>query len=154
MKVSPCGLIVNPKCSWLGASPERIVYDPSSNSPYGGVEIECIESGKGMTPLQTYQAKREPQSRKKKFCLIKHGEVLQLDRKHHYHHQLQGQCGISGLRLNVFILMTDLTLGDQGIHVERIYFDETWHGTSLPKLTGFYFNHIMPALQQKFNYCK
>lgn len=102
------------------------------------MEIECIESGKGMTPLQTYQAKREPQSRKKKFCLIKHSEILQLNRKHHYHHQLQGQCGISGLRWNDFILMTDLTLGDQGIHVERIYFDETWHGTSLTKLTGFY----------------
>ena len=47
------------------------------------------------------------------------------------------------------MLMTDLTLGDQGVHVERIYFDETWHGTSLPKLTDFYFNHIMPALLQK-----
>ena len=59
------------------------------------------------------------------------------------------QCGVSGLRWNDFMLMTDLTLGDQGVHVERIYFDETWHGTSLPKLTDFYFNHIMPALLQK-----
>ena len=47
------------------------------------------------------------------------------------------------------MLMTDLTLGDQGVHVERIYFDETWHGTSPPKLTDVYFNHIMPALLQK-----
>ena len=150
IKVFPCGLIVNPNFSWLGASPDRIVYDPTSDPPYGGLEIKCIESGKGMTPLQTYQAKREPQfGKKKSFCLIKNGEILQLDHKHHYYHQVQGQCGVSGLRWNDFILMTDLTLGDQGIHVERIYFDESWHGTSLPKLTDFYFNHIMPALLQK-----
>ncbi|KAK2561958.1 hypothetical protein P5673_015385 [Acropora cervicornis] len=30
IKVFPCGLIVNPKYSWLGASPDRIVYDPTS----------------------------------------------------------------------------------------------------------------------------
>ena len=150
IKVFPCGLIVNPKSSWLGASPDRIVYDPMSDPPYGGLEIKCIESGKGMTPLQTYQSKREPQFVKKKsFCLIKNGEILQLDRKHYYYHQVQGQCGVSGLRWNDFILMTDLTLGDRGIHVERIYFDETWHRTSLPKLTDFYFNDIMPALLQK-----
>ena len=103
-----------------------------------------------MTPLQTYEAKREPQfGKNKSFCLIKNGDILQLDRKHHYHHQVQRQCGVSGLRWNDFMLMTDLTLADQGVHVGRIYFDETWHGTSLPKLTDFYFNHIMPALLQK-----
>ncbi|XP_074611360.1 uncharacterized protein LOC141865898 [Acropora palmata] len=31
IKVFPCGLIVNPKYSWLGASPDRIVYDPTSD---------------------------------------------------------------------------------------------------------------------------
>ena len=80
IKVFPCGLIVNPKYSWLGASPDRIVYDPRSDPPYGGLEIKCIESGKGMTPLQTYEAKREPQfGKKKSFCLIKNGDILQLD---------------------------------------------------------------------------
>ena len=78
-KYSPAGKLLT-KYSWLGASPGRIVYDPSSNPLYEGLEMKCIESGKGMTPLQTYQAKREPQSGKKKsFCLIKHGEILQLD---------------------------------------------------------------------------
>ena len=147
IKVFPCGLVVNPKYSWLGASPDRVVYDPTSDPPYGGLEIKCIESGKGMTPLQTYQAKREPQCGKKKsFCLLKIGEILELDPNHHYHQQVQGQCGVSGLRWNDFVLMTDLTLGDQGVHVERIYFDEKWHETSLPKLTDFYFTHIMPVL--------
>jgi len=56
IKVFPCGLIVSPKYSWLGASPDRIVYDPTSDPSYGGLETKCIESGKGVTPLQTYQA--------------------------------------------------------------------------------------------------
>ena len=39
------------------------------------------------------------------------------------------------------MVMTDLTLGDQGVHAERIYFDDTWQDTSLPKVTNFYFKH-------------
>ena len=133
--------------SIIGASPDRVVHDPTSDPPYGGLEIKCIESGKGMTPLQTYQAKREPRCGKKKsFCLLKNSEILELDPNHHYYQQVQGQCGVSGLRWNDFVLMTDLTLGDQGVHVERIYFDEKWHETSLLKLTDFYFTHIMPVL--------
>ena len=45
--------------------------------------------------------------------------------------------------------MTDLTLKDEGVHVERIYFDETCYDTSLPKLTEFYFSNMMPVLLQK-----
>ncbi|CAB4012346.1 Poly P3, partial [Paramuricea clavata] len=87
---------VNPKYSWLGASPDRVVFDPTSNPPYGCVEIKCIESGKGMTPLQTYHAKREPSSGKKKpFCLMKQEDSLILDPDHCYYHQVQGQCAIS-----------------------------------------------------------
>ena len=52
IKVFPCGLVINPKYSWLGASPDKNVYDPTSNPVFGGLEIKCIESGKGMTPLQ------------------------------------------------------------------------------------------------------
>lgn len=52
IKVFPCGLIVNPKYSWLGASSDKIVYDPTSNPPYVGLEIKCMESGKRMTPYR------------------------------------------------------------------------------------------------------
>ena len=88
IKVFPCGLIFNPKYSWLRASTGRIVYNPASDPPpYGGLEIKCIESGRGMTPFQTYHAKQEPQfGKKKSFFLIKNAEIFQLDRKHHYHH--------------------------------------------------------------------
>ena len=66
IQIFPVGLVVNPKYSWLGASPDRLVYDPTCNPPYGCLEVKCIESGKGMTPLQTFEAKREPTAGKKK----------------------------------------------------------------------------------------
>ena len=151
IQVFPCGLVVNPKYSWLGASPDRIVFDPTSNPPYGCLEIKCIESGKGMTPLQTYHAKREPISgQKKPFCLIKQNDSLILNPDHSYFHQVQGQCAVSGLKWNHFVLMTDLELGDEGIHIERIFFDENWHNSSLIKLTHFYFSQVMPTLLQRF----
>ena len=55
----------------------ELCYDPTSDPLYGGLKIKCIESGKGMTPLQAYEAKREPQfGKKKSFCLIKNGDIL------------------------------------------------------------------------------
>ena len=48
-----------------GASPDRIVCDPTSNPPFDGLIIKCIESGKGMTHLQTYLDEKEHESGKK-----------------------------------------------------------------------------------------
>ena len=103
-----------------------------------------------MTPLQTYSAKKEPESGKKKsYCLTKCEGNLRLDANHLNHHQVKGQSGVSGLKWNDFVLMTDLTLKNQGVHVQRMYFYKTWHDTSMPKLTEFYFSNTMPALLQK-----
>ena len=37
--VYPCGLVINPKCPWLGSSPDRTVYDieAAQNSSSEGV---------------------------------------------------------------------------------------------------------------------
>ncbi|KAG0442912.1 hypothetical protein HPB47_015493 [Ixodes persulcatus] len=36
----PCGILVHPECPWLGASPDRVVWDPSEATPHGVVEAE------------------------------------------------------------------------------------------------------------------
>lgn len=36
-----CGLMVPPTSPWLGASPDRIVYDPSEDPPFGLIEVKC-----------------------------------------------------------------------------------------------------------------
>ncbi|VDI68696.1 Hypothetical predicted protein [Mytilus galloprovincialis] len=33
----PCGVIVNPWCHWLAATPDRKVYAPDRNQPHGFV---------------------------------------------------------------------------------------------------------------------
>ena len=70
----------NPHFSWLGASPDRLVYDLNARPTTDGLEVKCIESAQGMTPMEAYQMKRTPKEGKKKsFRLkIKDGN-LQLD---------------------------------------------------------------------------
>lgn len=65
-KVLNCGLFVNPQFPWLGPSPDSLVYDPNATPSIGGLEVKCIESAQGMTPMQAYQMKRMPKEGKKK----------------------------------------------------------------------------------------
>lgn len=39
--VLPCGLLVNPAFLWLGAPPDRLVFNPAEGS-YGVLEIKCL----------------------------------------------------------------------------------------------------------------
>lgn len=43
-----CGLVVDPGCPWLGASPDRVVWDPEEQEPHGIVEIKCPYSMKDL----------------------------------------------------------------------------------------------------------
>ena len=117
------------------------MYDPT----FGKLEIKCIESGKGMTPLETYLAKRCPESGKKKeFCLLYEQNKLKLDQNHNYFKQIDGQNAVSGLTRCDFVLMTDLSLWDDGVHVQRIFFNDSCFKDCLPTLTDFYFKHLLP----------
>ena len=69
-KVFNCGLVINPHFPWLGASPDRLVYDPNARPSTGGLKVKCIKSAQGMTPLEALQMKQTPKEGKKKsFCL-------------------------------------------------------------------------------------
>ena len=43
--VFPVGIVINPSCSHLAASPDRRVYDPSENNPWGLLEIKYPLNG-------------------------------------------------------------------------------------------------------------
>lgn len=111
-KVFHCGLVINPHFPWLGASPDRLVYDPNARPPTGGLEVKCIESAQGMTPLEAFNSKQTPKEGKKKsFCLKMKDGDLQLKENHNYFYQVQGQEGVSGIEWFDFALMTDPRLG-------------------------------------------
>ena len=39
--VFPAGIVINPSCPHLAASPDRRVCDPTENNPWGLLEIKC-----------------------------------------------------------------------------------------------------------------
>lgn len=45
----PSGLIIHPKCPWLGCSPDRKVYDLDAinhgQNPFGLLEIKVVKEG-------------------------------------------------------------------------------------------------------------
>lgn len=137
------GLVVNPQYPWLGASPDRIVYDPTSNPCIGGLECKFISSAKGLSPMQVYHAKKQ---NKKSFCLELEG-CLSLKTTHKYYYQIQGQCAIANFSWVDLAVMTDPLLHDNGFFTQRIYFNQSkWKSEWLPKLTDFYFIHLLPKM--------
>ena len=129
----------------MGASPGSLVYDPNARPSTGGLEVKCIQSAQGMTPLQMKQTPKEV--KKKSFCLKMKGEHLQLDENHNYFYRVQGQEGVPGIEWFDFALLTDPHLGLNGLFVQRIYLKKNKQSESewLPKVTEFYFNHLLPS---------
>ena len=86
----PSGLVINPKCPWLGSSPDRKVYDieaaqNGSSSPYGLFETKVVQEGTTSLNDVAY-LKHDP---------ISHD--LTVNKKHVYYLQVQCQLGTTGL---------------------------------------------------------
>ncbi|XP_070391024.1 uncharacterized protein [Dermacentor albipictus] len=129
--VSTCGLLVNPAFPWLGASPDRIAYDPTEQS-YGVVEIKCPYS------LRDHKASALVNT---DFCSIIRDGVPELKRDHQYYHQLLGQMGVSQLRWGDFVVY-----GGDFILIERIRFNENEWRSAREVLDNFYFDTLLPYL--------
>ncbi|KAH6934551.1 hypothetical protein HPB50_025416 [Hyalomma asiaticum] len=72
-----CGLVVDPGCPWLGASPDRVVWDPEEQEPHGIVEIKCSYSMKDLKGPCLQGS-----------CLIKDNNgTYRLNRTHCYYYQ-------------------------------------------------------------------
>ena len=110
----------------MGASPDRLVYDPNAGPPTGGLEVKCIETAQGMTPLEAFNSKQSPKEGKKNsFCLKMKDVHLQLKENHNYFYQVQGQEGVPGIEWFDFALLTDPRLGLNGLFIQKIHFEKT-----------------------------
>lgn len=115
-----CGLIVNPKLPWLGASPDALVSDSSEEQVYGAIEVKCPSSKADSTIMEACNDKS--------FCLELANNKTVLKKKHIYFFQCQGVMAICQLSWLDFVVFTQ-----KDLHVERIYFDEhLWKTTTLP----------------------
>ena len=128
-----CGLVVNPSYPYLGASPDGKVFDPSSTSPFGLIEIKCPYTWRNNSIEEACQDPNFP-------CAMING-FPRLKRDHKQGYYAQGQLALSGLPWCDFVVYLS---GSHSLCVERIYFDaDNWNNTLLPKLTSFYFKHAI-----------
>lgn len=129
-----CGLVVDPGCPWLGASPDRVVWDPEEQEPHGIVEIKCPYSMKDL---------KEPCIQGS--CLIKDNNgTYRLNRTHCYYYQVLGQMAIAGVTWGDFVVYAP-----QFLVVERIRFNESEWKKCRMKLDSFYFSTLLPYLAKK-----
>ncbi|KAH9364458.1 hypothetical protein HPB48_000207 [Haemaphysalis longicornis] len=127
-----CGLVVDPSCPWLGASPDRLIFDPSETPMHGVLEVRCPYSQKSKSVSQI----AEP------FYMVKdHQGIFRLDRSHDYYFQVLGQMALAGLSWTDFAVFSD-----HFMIVERIRFCEQDWAVARPKLDNFFFSVLLPYL--------
>ena len=122
----PSGLVINPKCPWLGSSPDRKVYDieaaqNGSSSPCGSFETKVVQEGTTSLNDVAY-LKHDPISNE-----------LTLNKKHVYYLQVQCQLGTTGLDWCDFFYY----INDDLFFCQRIVFDPIFSKNVRIKLTCF-----------------
>jgi hypothetical protein len=81
------GFVISEKYPYLGASPDAVVHDPSTEVQFGVAEVKCLYSVQSMKPQE---AAKSP----KFFCFLE-GEKLKLKQTHNYICQVQGQMALT-----------------------------------------------------------
>lgn len=127
--VYPVGFVINPSLPHLGCSPDRRVYDPSENEPWGLLEIKC-----------------SPSDYLSDLNYLKHNGktgAYSLKKTHAYYYQIMGCVGLTGSAWEDFFVFCR-----SEFHCERIYFDTTFFSEMLEKLNRFYFDiHLNASVQ-------
>ena len=139
--VKDCGLSLLAERSYLGASSDGRVYDPTSPHPSGVLEIKCPYSIHGELLIKCSIPEIVKKYGKKFFMEEINGQ-LKLQKTSRYFSQVQGEMAILGVPWCDFVVWT---LTD--IYIERINFDRAfWQDELLPKLDHFYTTCVVPEL--------
>ncbi|XP_029836300.3 uncharacterized protein LOC115320338 isoform X1 [Ixodes scapularis] len=136
IQTSCCGLVVDPRSPWLGASPDRMIFDSTEAIPHGVVEAKCpCSMWLAATPdsLTFYMAKDT-------------AGVYRLNRGHNYYYQLLGQMALSGQAWGDFVVYCKNVL-----IFERIEFSLSDWTSCKETMDKFYFNTLLPYLLKKRN---
>ena len=134
-KVIECGLFLNPKFSFMGASPDGLSACDCCETKL--VEIKC--------PFcKRYQSL---DSVDPKFYLKKGDSEsgLKLDRSHMYFYQVQTQLGVCEKKSSYFVVWTK-----KDMHIELIDFDPVMWSEICEKSKFIFDNAILPEIVGKF----
>lgn len=130
-QVKESGMWSNSKFSWLGGSPDGLVYDRDLGKE-GLLEVKCPTRGKGVSCQQVFSQKN--------FYMVKEKDgSFTLDKKTEYYHQIQGCLNILCLDFCDFAVFTD-----QDMYIQRIERDEKFFDEMIKKLKEFYFRFYLP----------
>ena len=132
--VRPCGLVVDPKYPYLGASPDGFVS--CSCCGCGLLEIKCPFKFRDHSPTAE-ELLSDPS-----YCLkrITIGEI-HLSVSHKYYCQVQGQIVMCDSKHCDFVCWTT-----KGIFIDRIGRDDHFISDILPDLKLFFTNYVLPEL--------
>ena len=136
LEIRQSGLVIDPKYTFLGASPDGFVNDPASEDPNGLLEIKCPYQHRDITPEEAAQ--------QKSFFCTSENQHLYLKKNHHYYYQVQGQMAICSKKWCDFVVFTNT-----GISIERIEFSEGFWKDMVSKLKTFYVHSVLPKLAEK-----
>jgi len=126
------GLVINPSLPHLGCSPDRRVYDPTEDPPWGLLEIKCSMA--------------EDLSKLNYLKFNERNGTYSVRKSHAYYYQMMGCIGLTGSKWEDFFVFCQ-----QEFHCERIYFDTELFLNMLDKLNLFYFNFHMYSLVHENN---
>ena len=125
----PCGLVISPFSSWIAASPDRKVYCPARDPPFGLLEIKCPQNAH-ISDVKYLEDKQQP-------------FVPRLNRSHDYYYQVMCQLAVTGLEwCDLFVYLES---GES--HLETISFDPIFWVTAQAKIDSFFFEHYMFATE-------
>ena len=130
-QVYRCGFIIHPEFGWLGASPDAMVIDPSSQETDGIAEFKCPYSKRELTI-------EEACADTAFYAEILDGK-LHLKRNHVYYHQVQLQLYVG---LDLYKWCDFCIYTTKGIMVERISLDPDWCDANISQLESYFNTHV------------
>ena len=140
------GLIIDKSCPLLAASIDGEVCDPDArHSATGNIEMKYIVFPQKLHAEENVPLLYSVASHIKNACLHLQDNKACLKKKHHYYAQVQGGMGITKKPWCDFVVYTK-HLGQEDLHIERIYFDPLYWNDLKKKLLEFCLYAIIPEI--------
>ena len=132
-KVTGCGLFVDPRFPYLGASPDGII-----KSEDAVLEVKCPYTGR--------RDKIKP-GKNFSFLEVTDDDKFRLKRSHKYYYQVTAEMMLAGRSTCYFVVYTLAP----DMYIEEVRLDEEFFASEmLPKLKLFFEEHYLPVAASKF----
>ena len=141
--VEKCGMFISLEKGYLSATPDSIIIEPSGEK--GLLEVKALPTFSKVLPVNAYMDNKYPVKMTRVVVNGVTQRVPKLKKNHKYYHQVQ---------LQLYCCSHFATFADFGIfhkevdqiHVERIFRDDVWVATNIPKMEAFYTSKVMDVL--------